>query len=384
MAEEIFNPDDMPKTERYQIPYPGPDNLVRFAADQFGAMATAIDEKLGDVDDRQTDAARATIVRNTLTELQQTSPAVGQFGYVTDDGDNTGIWCWNGGSWSKVSGATPMTVVKPTLAELQTVTDLSDGVFGLVSDDPVASNNGVYVFNNNSWAPITGTSGGTLAASTLSQLEATSAPTGTLAYVSSDPKTSNNGLYVRTLAQTWDPIGGGTSTGQIVFTGEMVWGEDNYYSNCSTMTLSQMKSVAKYSMGVLDDYSFGGTKVSIYGSGTMYIYPITFPCDIGLTRVEITCSQALSAQYELLVKSVDDSTSGFAIVSQNFTPDENAGTTTITFDILAAEKKNVYFILDTRQANGQPITVDTTVDIAYTPTNATDLAYSFNAQSVAA
>lgn len=209
MAEETFDVADMPTTDRYRIPYPGADNLVRFAADQFGAMAQAIDIQLGNVDDRATDKAHATIVRNTLTELQQSDPVQGQFGYVTDDPDpdQIGIWCWNGDSWSKVSGATPLTVVKPNLTELQKVSDLSEGVFGLVTSDPIATNNGVYVWSNSVWSPITGTAGGTLSADTLEQLEGTTAPTGTLAYVSNDGKASNNGVYVRTAAGEWERVG---------------------------------------------------------------------------------------------------------------------------------------------------------------------------------
>lgn len=209
MAEEEFDVNDMPTTDRYKIPYPGADNLVRFAADQFGAMAQAIDTQLGNVDDRATDKAHATIVRNTLTELQQTDPVQGQLGYVTADPitDNIGLWMWNGASWSKVSGATPLTVVKPNLTELQKVSDLSEGVFGLVTSDPIATNNGVYVWSNDVWSPITGTAGGTLSADTLEQLEATTAPTGTLAYVSNDGKASNNGVYVRTAAGEWERVG---------------------------------------------------------------------------------------------------------------------------------------------------------------------------------
>lgn len=210
MAEEEFDVNDMPVTDRYRIPYPGEDNLTRFAGQQFEAMATAVDKQLGEVDDRQTDAARSTIVRNTLAELQAVeSKATGQFGYVTDDPDpdQIGIWCWNGDSWSKVSGATPMTVVKNTLAELQAVTGLSDGVMGLVTSDPIATNNGAYIRSNSVWSPITGTADGTLGADTLEQLEATTAPTGTLAYVSNDGKASNNGVYVRTAAGEWERVG---------------------------------------------------------------------------------------------------------------------------------------------------------------------------------
>lgn len=224
MAEEEFDVNDMPVTDRYRIPYPGEDNLTRFAGQQFEAMATAMDRQLGEVDDRQTDAARSTIVRNTLAELQAVeSKATGQFGYVTDDPDpdQIGIWCWNGASWSKVSGATPMTVVEPTLAELQAVTDLSEGVFGLVSDDPVASNNGVYVFNNGSWAPIAGTTGGTLAADTLAQLQLTTAPTGTLAYVSADSDETNDGVYVRTAQGGWETVGGGSDYGVFYCNGDI-------------------------------------------------------------------------------------------------------------------------------------------------------------------
>lgn len=223
MAEEEFDVNDMPTTDRYRIPYPGADNLVRFAADQFGAMAQAIDTQLGNVDDRATDAAHATIVRPTLDQLQQSDPVQGQLGYVTADPitDNIGLWMWNGASWSKVSGATPMTVVEPTLAELQDVIDLSEGVFGLVSDDPVASNNGVYVFNNGSWAPIAGTTGGTLAADTLAQLESTTAPTGTLAYVSADSDETNDGVYVRTAQGAWETVGGGSDYGVFYCNGDI-------------------------------------------------------------------------------------------------------------------------------------------------------------------
>lgn len=211
MAEEEFDVNDMPVTDRYRIPYPGEDNLTRFAGQQFEAMATAVDKQLGEVDDRQTDAARSTIVRNTLAELQAVeSKATGQFGYVTDDPDpeQIGIWCWNGDSWSKVSGATPMTVVKNTLAELHAVTGLSDGVMGLVTSDPIATNNGAYIRSNDVWSPITGASGGTLTADTLAQLEGVTASTGTLAYVSADPVASNNLVYVRTTAAAWEPVGG--------------------------------------------------------------------------------------------------------------------------------------------------------------------------------
>ena len=49
-----FNPADMPTTPRHGIKYPGANDLVRFASQQFQAMAESIDDNIDQLPDQIT------------------------------------------------------------------------------------------------------------------------------------------------------------------------------------------------------------------------------------------------------------------------------------------------------------------------------------------
>lgn len=74
-----FNPADMPTTPRHHIKYPGANDLVRFASQQFQAMAESIDDNIDDlpaeitarVDDAATRAAAS------ATAAQQAAATAG-------------------------------------------------------------------------------------------------------------------------------------------------------------------------------------------------------------------------------------------------------------------------------------------------------------------
>lgn len=207
MAEETFDPTTMPETSRYHLKYPGATDLVRFASQQFQTMCEAIDNALGDVDDRHTTAARSTIVMNTLAALKTADAAQGQFGYVYNDPDTNlrGVYIYNS-AWIKVTGELPLTIVRDTLSELNQAT-AGVGTFGLVQSDPDSGNDGVYVMDSNGWSALSGGSGQTVVKDTLAQLAATGATTGQLATVTNDTKKTNNGLYLMT-GGTWNKVGG--------------------------------------------------------------------------------------------------------------------------------------------------------------------------------
>lgn len=194
-----FNPDTMNETERYGIHYPAADNLVRQAPEQFETMATDIENALSNVDDRATDKARATIVRQTLDQLKTSTPVQGQLGYVYDDPnqDYNGLYVWTGsasetGQWVKVSSGTTLTIVAQTYEELQSHTDVSEGSIGLVTNDPQATNNVTYIYAEGQWRRIPGDTGQTLVVNTWDQLKTTPGTLGQMAAITADASEYNN------------------------------------------------------------------------------------------------------------------------------------------------------------------------------------------------
>lgn len=77
-----FNPADMPTTPRHGIKYPGANNLVRFASQQFQAMAESIDDNIDQLPDQitatLTDATRR--AEAAATKAEQAAANAGRMG----------------------------------------------------------------------------------------------------------------------------------------------------------------------------------------------------------------------------------------------------------------------------------------------------------------
>lgn len=211
---DTFDPDSMDQTPRYGIRYPAPDNLVRQAPEQFETMATDIEGALANVDDRATDAARATIVMPTLDQLETSTPVQGQLGYVYDDPaqDQNGLYVWTGsstetGQWAKLSSGTTLTIISPTYQALQAHTEVSAGSIGLVTDDPQANNNVTYIYDGQAWQRIPGDTGQTIVVDTWDQLRAQAGTLGQVATITDDPAEYNRTAAVNTgLPSNWQRL----------------------------------------------------------------------------------------------------------------------------------------------------------------------------------
>jgi hypothetical protein len=86
-------------TPRYGLTYPTGYDQVADTPTIFKNMADSVENALGEVDDRHTNAAVMPVVRPSLMQLQQATAITGQIGFVTSDGDNTGPYIWDGTSW---------------------------------------------------------------------------------------------------------------------------------------------------------------------------------------------------------------------------------------------------------------------------------------------
>ena len=91
------------QTSRYKLTYPTGSDLVSGAPEQFKTMCESVENALGTVDDRQTDEAVKPVVRTTLAQLQDAAGIIGQSGYVTDDGDDTGFYVHDETSWKAIA-----------------------------------------------------------------------------------------------------------------------------------------------------------------------------------------------------------------------------------------------------------------------------------------
>lgn len=273
MAEETFDPTTMPETSRYQLKYPAETDLVRFASKQFQTMVESIETALGNVDDRATTEAHSTIVRPTLSQLNQSTAAQGQFGYVYNDTDTNlrGVYIYNG-AWVKVTGELPLTVVKQTLAEL-TETTSGVGTFGLVQADPDSGNDGVYVMDTEGWTPLGGSAGQAIVKTSLAELNQTAATAGTLASVDGDTtKRSNDGLYLMLTNGNWQRVGANTQIITSGFTAKV--------NNTTTNVESTVWASITDGIAVLHGGIYYPTEITIDNTSSNKIAELSLPAAV--------------------------------------------------------------------------------------------------------
>ena len=99
----------MTATPIYGLSYPEGSDLVSTAPDSFKAMADTVEQALYTVDQRSTPAGATPVIATTLESLKAQTATVGQTGFVTSDGDNTGPYIWDGITHT---GTPPMTKPK--------------------------------------------------------------------------------------------------------------------------------------------------------------------------------------------------------------------------------------------------------------------------------
>lgn len=154
-------------TPRYDLTYPTGTDQVADTPTIFKNMADSVENALGEVDDRHTNAAVMPVVRPSLMQLQQATAITGQTGYVTDDGDdgdNTGMYVWTGTSWLRIVDS-PMieastTLTKITTDSLYVTTKILDQGINCIGFDNTALiiaqiewiNNGQ--FTSKGWVPV--------------------------------------------------------------------------------------------------------------------------------------------------------------------------------------------------------------------------------------
>ncbi len=86
-------------TPIYGLSYPEGTDLVSSAPDSFKSMVETVESALHTVDQRATPEGATPVIATTLATLQAETATIGQTGFVTDDGDNTGPYIWAGDSW---------------------------------------------------------------------------------------------------------------------------------------------------------------------------------------------------------------------------------------------------------------------------------------------
>lgn len=92
-------------TPRYGLTYPTGYDQVADTPTIFKNMADSVENALGEVDDRHTNAAVMPVVRPSLMQLQQATAITGQTGYVTGGNDDNGPYVWDGTQWVKTRNA---------------------------------------------------------------------------------------------------------------------------------------------------------------------------------------------------------------------------------------------------------------------------------------
>lgn len=102
-------------TPIYGLSYPEGSDLVSTAPDSFKAMADTFEQALYTVDQRSTPAGATPVIATTLESLKAQTATVGQTGFVTSDGDNTGPYIWTGPAGITHTGTPPMTKPKQRL-----------------------------------------------------------------------------------------------------------------------------------------------------------------------------------------------------------------------------------------------------------------------------
>lgn len=82
-------------------------------------MADTFEQALYEVDGRSTPTGVKPVIATTLNTLAKIHGVTGQTGYVTDDGDNTGMYVWTGTSWLRIVDS-PMIKASTTLTKITT------------------------------------------------------------------------------------------------------------------------------------------------------------------------------------------------------------------------------------------------------------------------
>lgn len=106
-------------TPIYGLSYPEGSDLVSTASASFKAMADTFEQALDQVDRRSTPQGAKPVIATTLNTLATLTGVTGQTGYVTDDGDNTGMYVWTGTSWLRIVDS-PMIEASTTLTKITT------------------------------------------------------------------------------------------------------------------------------------------------------------------------------------------------------------------------------------------------------------------------
>ena len=78
-------------------------------------LADTFETALDTVDRRSTPAGATPVIATTLESLKAQTATVGQTGFVTSDGDNTGPYLWDGTSWHHAHWYTADDKAKTTL-----------------------------------------------------------------------------------------------------------------------------------------------------------------------------------------------------------------------------------------------------------------------------
>lgn len=102
-------------TPIYGLSYPEGTDLVSSAPDSFKAMADTFETALDTVDRRSTPEGATPVIATTLENLKTQKATIGQIGFVTSDGDNTGPYICDGTSWHHAHWYTADDKAKTTL-----------------------------------------------------------------------------------------------------------------------------------------------------------------------------------------------------------------------------------------------------------------------------
>lgn len=102
-------------TPIYGLSYPEGTDLVSSAPDSFKAMADTFETALDTVDKRSTPEGATPVIATTLEILKTQKATIGQTGFVTSDGDNTGLYAYDGTNWHHAYWYTADDKAKTTL-----------------------------------------------------------------------------------------------------------------------------------------------------------------------------------------------------------------------------------------------------------------------------
>lgn len=108
----------MKTTPIYGISYIEGGDLVSNAAAGFRKAAETTEAALKLVDQRSTVEGVKPVIAGTLASLATRRGATGQTGYVTSDGNNNGLYCWNGSAWVKYAQNTQINSLQSQIAAI--------------------------------------------------------------------------------------------------------------------------------------------------------------------------------------------------------------------------------------------------------------------------